>query len=43
MTHHRDLVCLRDRASLIKLPETERKLWEAFWAEVAALLRSAEK
>jgi hypothetical protein len=32
------LVGVRDPTSLGKLPEPERKKWEAFWAEVKAML-----
>ncbi len=33
-----DFVGVRDAAGLAQLPEAERKEWEAFWAEVKALL-----
>jgi hypothetical protein len=33
-----DLAGTRDAAALAKLPQAERKEWEAFWAEVKALL-----
>jgi hypothetical protein len=32
------LAAVRDPAALAKLPEAERKEWEAFWAEVRRLL-----
>jgi hypothetical protein len=41
MTHHRDLACIRDEKELAKLPEPERKEWQALWVEVAALLKTA--
>ena len=37
----RDLVEVRDPDGLVKLPEAERKDWQAFWAEVDALLLKA--
>jgi tetratricopeptide (TPR) repeat protein len=43
VTHHRDLACVRDEKELANLPELERKEWQAFWSEVAALLTKAEK
>jgi eukaryotic-like serine/threonine-protein kinase len=43
MTHHRDLACVRDEKELAKLPEPERKEWQAFWSEVAALLKKADR
>jgi len=42
LTHHRDLACVRDEKEPAKLPELERKEWQAFWAEVAALLKNAD-
>ncbi len=42
LTHHRDLACVRDEKELARLPEPERKEWQAFWAEVAALLKKAD-
>jgi tetratricopeptide (TPR) repeat protein len=41
IAHHRDLACVRDEDELKKLPEDERRSWQAFWAEVAALLKQA--
>jgi tetratricopeptide (TPR) repeat protein len=38
-----DLAGVRDKDSLAKLPEAERKEWEKLWAEVAALLERAAK
>jgi tetratricopeptide (TPR) repeat protein len=43
MTHHRDLACVRVEKELAKLPEPERKEWQAFWSEVAALLKKADR
>ncbi len=43
MNHHRDLACVRDQKELARLPEPERKEWQAFWVEVAELLKKAEK
>jgi hypothetical protein len=43
LTHHRDSACMRDEGELKKLADEERKAWQSFWAEVAALLRNAEK
>jgi hypothetical protein len=40
--HHRDLACVRDEDQLKKLPEDERRSWQAFSAEFAALLKTAE-
>jgi eukaryotic-like serine/threonine-protein kinase len=42
LTHHRDLGCVRDKNELAKLPENERKDWQTFWADVAALLKKAD-
>jgi len=39
----RDLAGIRDEDSLKKLPEDEHKAWQAFWSEVAVLLKNAEK
>ena len=40
----RDLIEVRDPEGLAKLPEAERKDWQAFWAEVDALiLRTQDK
>ncbi len=44
MNHWRDdpdLAGLRDEAPLAKLPEAERKAWQALWGEVRALLDRA--
>ncbi len=41
LARHRDLACVRDEDQLKKLPEDERRSWQAFWAEVAALLKQA--
>jgi hypothetical protein len=43
MTHHREFACVREENDLAQLPETERKEWHAFWAEVAALLKKADR
>jgi tetratricopeptide (TPR) repeat protein len=37
-----DLVCVRDDAEVAKLPEAERREWQAFWAEVGSLIAKAE-
>ncbi len=37
----RDLVGIREEGDLKKLAEDERKAWQAFWAEVVALLKKA--
>ncbi len=37
-----NLAGVRDEANLKKLPEQERKAWQALWAEVAALLAKIE-
>ncbi len=42
LTHHRELACVREETNLKKFPEDERKAWQAFWSEVAALLKKAE-
>ncbi len=38
-----DLAGVRDPGALDKRPESERKDWQALWAEVDALLKKAEK
>ena len=38
-----DFAGVRDNARLAALPPEEREAWQAFWAEVAALLTNAEK
>ena len=38
-----DLAGIRDADALAKLPETERKEWQALWAEVDSLLARAAK
>jgi hypothetical protein len=38
-----DLAGVRDKESLAKLPEAERKEWEKLWADVAALLERTSK
>ena len=38
-----NLAGVRDEADLKKLTEAERKAWQAFWAEVVALLKATEK
>ncbi len=43
MTYHRDLSVVRGKDSLAKLPEAERKLWEAFWGEVSGLIAKADQ
>jgi hypothetical protein len=40
---HADLAGVRDRGSLAKLPDGERKEWEKLWADVAALLQRADR
>jgi serine/threonine-protein kinase len=40
---NRDLAGIRDPEALARLPEDERKEWEALWAEVQALLDRAQK
>jgi hypothetical protein len=42
-TDNPDLADIRDEPSLEKLPEDERKAWQAFWAEVVALLKKASE
>jgi eukaryotic-like serine/threonine-protein kinase len=37
-----DLATVRDAGSLAKLPDAERKEWEALWADVEALLKRAQ-
>ena len=37
-----DLHGIRDTEALAKLPEAERKQWQALWADVEALLKRAE-
>ena len=37
-----ELVGVREADALAKLPEAERKVWQAFWAEVDALLKRAK-
>jgi hypothetical protein len=37
-----DLAGIRDPEALAKLPEAERKEWQALWAEVDALIAKAE-
>ena len=36
-----DLAGVRDEAGLAKLPEAERRAWQALWADVEALLKKA--
>jgi hypothetical protein len=36
-----DLAGVREPTAQANLPEAERKGWQKFWAEVAALLRKA--
>ncbi len=43
MIHHRDLACVRDDKDLAKLPVAERKEWQAFWSDAAALLKKADR
>ena len=38
-----DLADIRDPDALFRLPEAERKRWQQFWAEVAALKRRATR
>jgi eukaryotic-like serine/threonine-protein kinase len=40
---HRDLIEIRDPEGLAKLPEAERNDWQAFWAEVDALLLKTQE
>ena len=42
LTHHRDLACVREPEALARLPQGERKNWQAFWAGAADLLKRAE-
>jgi hypothetical protein len=37
-----DLVGIREEKPLAKLPEEERATWQAFWAEVEALLKRSQ-
>jgi tetratricopeptide (TPR) repeat protein len=37
-----DLASVRDKETLAKLPEDERKAWRKLWADVAALLKRAK-
>ena len=37
-----NLVCIRDKAALGKLPPDEQKVFTQLWADVAALLKRAE-
>ena len=37
-----DLVSVRDREALSRLPEAERAAWQKLWADVADLARRAE-
>jgi hypothetical protein len=39
----RDLAGIRDQKELAKLPEAERKEWQALWAEVDAMLKRVRK
>jgi hypothetical protein len=39
----RDLASLREPDALAKLPQGERKDWQAFWAEVSSLLNKADQ
>ncbi len=36
-----DLACVRDHDALARLPDPERKDWQALWSNVAELLRRA--
>jgi hypothetical protein len=36
-----DLVGVRDKDALAKLPEAEREAWQKLWADVAALLEKS--
>ena len=38
-----DLVGIRDTQELAKLPEAERKEWQALWTDVDALLKRVDK
>ena len=38
-----DLATVRDAESLAKLPDAERKEWEALWAEVESLRKRAQE
>jgi tetratricopeptide (TPR) repeat protein len=42
LTHHRDLARVWDDKELAKLPELEKKEWQEFWSDVAALLKKAD-
>ena len=39
--HDTDLTALRSPQALAKLPEAQRKEWQALWADVDALLKLA--
>jgi hypothetical protein len=39
----RDLTGIRDEEEVTKLPEPERKEWQSFWADVAELLKNADR
>jgi serine/threonine-protein kinase len=43
MTHHRDLIVVRDESALKKLPQSEREAWLRFWAEVNGLIARADR
>ena len=36
-----DLITVREADALVKLPEAERKDWQAFWKDYEALMRKA--
>ena len=38
----RDLTSVRDDSHLQRLPQGEQKAWQAFWSDVAALLKKVE-
>jgi serine/threonine-protein kinase len=40
--HDPDLAGIRDAEALSRIPETERKAWQALWADVEALLERAQ-
>jgi hypothetical protein len=42
LIHHRDLACVREEKELERLPGQERKKWQEFWSDVAALLKKAD-
>jgi hypothetical protein len=41
LLYHRDLASVRGEADLKQRPQDERKAWQAFWADISALLATA--